>query len=202
MLVALTGGIASGKTSACQAFEALGIRITDADLIATDVLKKPSVLEQIVDRFGPDALDDEGLYHRPYMRERVFADAQARADLNAIVHPVIRQHTHQALSEPFSGPYQIWAIPLLVETQQTEVPDKIVVIDTSAESQLSRLRQRDRVTDESARNALASQASRKDRLAVADYVIDNSHDLAWLQQQVQSVHQQLMDCKRDESPAG
>lgn len=175
-LVALTGGIASGKSAACRRFEQLGIRVTDADVIAASVLQDSKVLGELVNHFGNTAIDEHGQYNRPAMRQRVFSDPSALAQLNAIVHPRVRSATQQALAQPHSAAYQIWAIPLLIETHQTDIPDRIVVLDIDPETQISRLMQRDGVDRAGAMAAIANQTDPQRRLAVADYVLDNRQD--------------------------
>ena len=191
-VVALTGGIASGKSAAAARFESHGIPIIDADAIAGQILSPGStVLEQIRDTFGDQALTSSGQYNRPWMRERVFSQPDQLQVLNAIVHPAVQAQTQLALAEPKAQPYQIWMIPLLVETGQADQADRIVVVDVLRETQLARLLDRDGVTLESAERTLAAQASRSERQAVADYLIDNEGALEVLYGQVDSLHQRL-----------
>lgn len=191
-VVALTGGIASGKSAAASRFESHGIPIIDADAIAGQILSPGStVLEQIRDTFGDQALTPAGEYNRPWMRELVFSQPDQLQVLNSIVHPAVRTKTQLALAELKAQPYQIWMIPLLVETGQADQADRIVVVDVTRETQLSRLLDRDGVTPESAEKTLAAQASRSERQAVADYLIDNEGALEALHSQVDSLHQKL-----------
>ena len=192
-VVALTGGIASGKSAAARHFESLGIRVTDADAIAHSLMMPGSpVLRQIVDSFGPQALTDQGSYNRPWMRQQVFADPDALARLNAIVHPAVRRQTWLQLEEPSAQPYQIWMIPLLLETGQEDEPDAVVVVDVSRDTQLERLLARDGVTPDSAQRTLDAQASRQARLAIADYQLNNEGTLAELHRRVEWLHQRLI----------
>lgn len=193
-LVALTGGIASGKSSAARRFESLGIRVTDADDVAAEVLSRGSpVLDAIRETFGAGALTAHGDYNRKAMRELVFGDERAREQLNAIVHPAVRELTQRKLSQPCDMPYQIWSIPLLLETQQQSVPDRIVVVDVPEDIQIERVMARDGVSETSARHALAAQTGRHERLAVADYVIHNDSSVEALTSQVDFLHQRLME---------
>lgn len=191
-VVALTGGIASGKSAAAARFESHGIQITDADTIAGQILSPGSeVLEQIRDAFGDQAVTPNGEYNRPWMREWVFGRPDQLQALNDIVHPAVRAQTQTALQEPKAQPYQIWMIPLLVETGQADQADRVIVVDVSRQTQIARLLKRDGVTAESAQKTLAAQATRAERQAVADYLIDNEGTLEALHSQVDSLHQTL-----------
>ena len=191
-IVALTGGIASGKSAAAARFEAHGIPITDADAIAGRILSPGSdVLDQIRETFGDQALTPAGEYNRPWMRELVFGQPNQLQVLNSIVHPAVRAQTQIELAKPKTQPYQIWMIPLLVETGQADQADRIVVVDVSRETQLSRLLKRDGVTLESAERTLTAQATREERQAIADYLINNEGSLEALHSQVDSLHQKL-----------
>ena len=191
-VVALTGGIASGKSAAAARFETHGITITDADAIAAQILSPGSpVLEQIRETFGDQALTPHGEYNRPWMRELVFSQPNQLQVLNSIVHPAVRAQTRLELAKPKAQPYQIWMIPLLVETGQADQADRVVVVDASRDTQLARLLDRDGVTQESAERTLAVQATREERQAVADYLINNEGSLEALHSQVDSLHQRL-----------
>ena len=191
-VVALTGGIASGKSAAAARFESHGIQITDADAIAGQILSPGStVLEQIRETFGDQSLTLNGEYNRPWMRELVFSQPNQLQVLNSIVHPAVRAQTQLELAKPKTQPYQIWMIPLLVETGQAEQADRVVVVDVSRDTQLSRLLDRDGVTQESAEQTLAAQATREERQAITDYLINNEGSLEALHSQVDSLHQRL-----------
>ncbi len=192
-VVALTGGIASGKSAAARHFESLGIRVTDADAIAHSLLMPGSpVLRQISQSFGENALLPDGTYHRAWMREQVFSNPDALDRLNSIVHPEVRRQTWLQLEAPDRGPYQIWMIPLLIETGQIDEPDAVVVVDVSPQTQLQRLLARDGVTAESAQRTLDAQASRDERLQIADYQLGNEGTLAELHRRVEWLHQRLI----------
>ena len=192
-VVALTGGIASGKSAAAARFEFHGIQITDADAIAGQILSPgSSVLEQIREAFGDQALTPTGDYNRPWMREWVFSQPDQLQVLNSIVHPAVRAQTQIALAEHKAQPYQIWMIPLLVETGQADQADRVVVVDVPCETQLARMLERDGVTAESAQKTLKAQATRAERQAVADYLLNNEGALEALNSQVDSLHQKLI----------
>ena len=193
-VVALTGGIASGKSAAAARFETHGIQITDADAIAGQILSRGStVLEQIRETFGDQALTLNGEYNRPWMRELVFSQPDQLKVLNSIVHPAVREQTQLELAKPTAQPYQIWMIPLLVETGQADQADRVVVVDVGRDTQLSRLLDRDGVTQKSAERTLAAQATRAERQAVADYLLNNEGSLEALNSQVDSLHQKLIE---------
>jgi len=186
--IALTGGIASGKTTVAKLFTALGAKLIDTDQIARDIVAPPSaVLERIVARFGPGILLNNGSLDRASLRRIVFADPQARRDLEAITHPAIREEVERQ-SRQLGGPYQLIAIPLLVETGNAEHYDRVLLVDASLEAQKRRLMLRDGIDAAAAGRMLAAQATREQRRAAANDVIDNEQDLRRLVTQVEHLH--------------
>jgi dephospho-CoA kinase len=186
--IALTGGIASGKSTVAQLFAALGATVIDTDQIARDIVTPPSpVLAKIVERFGSTVLTSQGTLDRALLREIVFADAAARADLEAITHPAIRAEV-AARSASLGGPYQLIAVPLLAETKTQGEYDRVLVVDCDPAVQLRRLILRDGSNTAAAQRMLAAQASREARLAIADDVIENTGDLSALAAQVEALH--------------
>ncbi|MDT8404335.1 dephospho-CoA kinase [Sulfuriflexus sp.] len=195
-VIGLTGGIASGKSAAAEHFAALGVPVIDADQIARELVEpgKPA-LERICERFGKSILLDNGELNRPSLREIIFKDARARHDLEAILHPLIRETIIQRIDE-LDAPYCIVVIPLLAESGDWAMLDRRLVIDCPEDLQLARLQQRDRLDPEQAERILAAQASREQRKAIADDIIDNSHDLAHLQRAVERLHKKYLgDCQ-------
>lgn len=193
MVIALTGGVAAGKTAVTQRFEALGVPVHDADLAAREVIEPGTTgLTEIVAAFGAEVLDDSGRLDRAAMRRRVFADPQARRTLEAIIHPRVRQWLHdRAMTE--TGPYCLLAIPLLVENiEHYRWVDRILLVDAPEATQLARLTARDGIDETLARRMLDNQAQRSGRLAVADDVIDNSGNEAALDQAVADLHQRYL----------
>lgn len=173
--IALTGGVAAGKSAVARCFEALGVHVYDADLAAREVIEPGTQgLASIVEAFGKDVLGPDGRLDRPAMRQRIFADRDARHTLEAIVHPRVRQWLRdRADADP--GPYCVLAIPLLVENlAHYRWVDRVLAVDLPEDEQIRRLMARDDVDEALARRMLASQASRSERLAIADDVIDNS----------------------------
>lgn len=188
LLIALTGGIASGKSAVAEIFAQLGAPVLDTDQIARDVVEPGSpTLARLVAEFGSDILDADGRLDRTRMRERVFSDPEQRKRLEAITHPAIREEL-AARAQRAQGPYQIHVIPLLVESGRADLYDRVLVVDTSEEEQLKRLMARDKSSPELARQILAAQASREERLDAADDVIVNTGTLEDLHKFVQTLH--------------
>jgi dephospho-CoA kinase len=188
LLIALTGGIASGKSAVAEEFARLGVPVLDTDQIARDVVAPGMpALGQLVAEFGPEILDADGRLNRAHMRERVFSNPEQRRKLEAITHPAIRAELAQR-SAAAGGDYQIHVIPLLVETGRGDAYDRVLVVDCPEEAQIERLLARDRATREQAAEILAAQASREERLNVAHDVIENTGTLADLQRFVQTLH--------------
>jgi dephospho-CoA kinase len=186
--VGLTGGIASGKSTAAKFFGALGVPILDSDQIARDVVEPGQPpLERLVERFGPKILTADGHLDRPALRDIVFSDPKARADLEALTHPAIGA-AMEARAAAAGGPYQILVVPLLVEKNLSSHVDRVLVVDCDEELQLRRLRARDGSTEEQARAILNAQAPRAARLKAADDVITNDADMSAVQTQVAALH--------------
>lgn len=175
--VGLTGGIGSGKSAVADLLAGHGAVIIDADLLAREaVLPGTDALARIVERFGPEVLTAEGELNRPALGEIVFADPRALADLEAITHPAIRKLSTARAAEAGPDAVVVHVIPLLVEADQQGRFDTVVVVDVPEEVQEARVRARDGWTLEHVRARMAAQATRAERLAVADHVIDNSGD--------------------------
>lgn len=185
--IGLTGGIASGKTAVARAFETLGIVIADADIAARDAVAPGSAgLAEIVAAFGHDVLDADGKLDRAAMRKRVFDDAEARRRLEGIIHPRVRAQLVEQC-EAATSPYAIAAIPLLAEVgARAAYPwlQRILVVDVPVETQRQRLIQRDGIDAALAERMIAAQATRAQRLAIADDVIVNAGTLDDLQRHV------------------
>lgn len=188
LLIALTGGIASGKSAVADEFAKLGVPVLDTDQIARDVVAPGMpALGQLVAEFGPEILDADGRLDRAHMRERVFSDPAQRRRLEAITHPAIREELARR-SAAAGGDYQIHVIPLLVETGRADAYDRVLVVDCPEEAQIERLQARDRTSRERAEEILAVQVSREERLNAAHDVIENTGTLADLQRFVQTLH--------------
>lgn len=186
--VALTGGIASGKSTVSGLFEALGVPVIDTDLIAREVVAPGTPgLAAVAARFGPDVIRPEGTLDRARLRTRVFEQPEARRDLEALLHPLIRERA-AALSRQAGGDYQIIVVPLLIETGTADTYDRVLVVDVDASVQLERLLLRDRETRARAEAILAAQAAREARLERADDVIRNDGDIVQLARAVEGLH--------------
>jgi dephospho-CoA kinase len=195
--VGLTGGIASGKSTAAKFFGALGVPILDSDQIARDVVEPGQPpLERLVERFGAAILTADGHLDRPKLRDIVFSDPKARADLEALTHPAIGAAL-EARSAAAGGPYQVLVIPLLVEKNLGSQLDRVLVVDCAEELQLRRLRDRDGSTPEQARAILDAQVSRAARLKAADDVISNDADMSAVRAQVEALHARYLELARE-----
>ena len=189
-IIGVTGGVASGKSEVTRRFEALGVVVADADLAAREAVAVGSDgLAEVVQAFGAGVLAADGSLDRAAMRKRVFADTAVRAELEAIIHPRVRARLH-ALCEAAAGPYAIAAIPLLAEGGgRAAYPwlDRILVVDVPEAVQRERLMRRDGVDAVLAGSMIAAQATRAQRLAVADDVIVNDGALALLDAHVEAL---------------
>ena len=188
-IVGLTGGIGSGKSAATAHFAALGASVVDTDLIA-HALTAPggAAIDAIRRTFGADMLTPDGSLDRAAMRALAFQRPAARRQLEAILHPMIRDESAQQCREA-SGPYVVLAVPLLIESgTYRERCNRICVVDCPEDLQVARVRQRNALPEEQVRSIMAAQASRAQRLAAADDVIDNSGTLAELEAQVERLH--------------
>jgi len=173
LTVGLTGGIASGKSLAAEAFATLGVPVLNADAVAREVVAPGSVgLRQIRERFGAGFLTPAGELDRRKMREHVFADAAARRALEAITHPLIRARLLE-WRDAQRAPYCVLDVPILVESGLDALVDRILVVDAPVALQVQRLMARDGIDEDLARAMLAAQASRERRLERADDVIRN-----------------------------
>lgn len=190
--VGLTGGIASGKSTVAKLFAALGVPVIDSDVIARDVVAPgTALLGQIRAAFGEAVIAPDGSLDRKALRARVFGDSPesvtARRRLEALIHPAIRAEM-EARSAAAGGPYQIHAIPLLVEGGSRSHIDRVLVVDVDEATQIRRLEARDGSTPAEARALLAAQADRATRLAAADDVITNEGGIEALAPQVERLH--------------
>jgi dephospho-CoA kinase len=190
--VALTGGIGSGKSTIADAFARSGIAVIDADIIARQVVEpgKPA-LRAIVEHFGADMLLPDGSLNRRRLRELIFVQAAEKAWLNALLHPLIQQQTQEYIASA-SSPYVIWVVPLLVENNLSAKADRILVVDVSVATQLARTIKRDGVSLEQAQKIIAAQATREERLAAADDIINNDGEPQSAIAEVASLHQRYL----------
>lgn len=185
-IVALSGGIASGKSTIAHLFAQLGVPIIDADIIARQVVEVGTpALAQIVKHFSQEILLENGELDRSQLREIIFNNDHERLWLNNLLHPIIAQETQKQFAQQ-TAPYVIWVVPLLIENHLQA--DRVLMIDVSVALQLKRLINRDGINESLAKRMIASQASLSERLAFADDIIINDGDLASLTVQVDCLH--------------
>ena len=195
--IALTGGIATGKSYCLRAFAAMGTPVIDADALARDAVRPGSAgLEEVLKRFGSHLLGEDGVLDRAALARTVFADPAARRDLEAIVHPFV----FQAIAEWFrmlqapgetAAAFGIADVPLLYESDSAGWFDRVLVAACSADQQVARLKERDGLTEAEARLRLAAQWPIERKRALADLVIDTSGTFVETDAQVRSIHQRL-----------
>lgn len=187
-VVALTGGIASGKTAVSDRFAALGVPVIDTDVIAHQVVERGQpALQEIVAAFGGGMLLPDGKLNRRRMRETIFSDPVAKRRLEGILHPAIRSQVQKKIAAVDSD-YCVVVIPLFTESGAYDWVDQVLVVDTDEETQIERVMLRDGVSREQAEAALASQTSRQSRLALADDVIENNGGIVQLDAEVKRLH--------------
>jgi dephospho-CoA kinase len=183
LIVGLTGGIGSGKSAASDIFENLGIQVIDTDKISHLLTSVNSeCLSAITNLFGSDILE-KGQLNRTRLRKIIFGDDLARKKLESILHPRIRQKVEEALSEA-KEPYVIVVVPLLVEKKKYEFINRILVIDCDEQIQINRVKKRNNLNNEEVTDIMRTQATRQERLAMADDIIHNNGDLSLLMEQV------------------
>lgn len=188
-ILGLTGGIGSGKSAASQWFETQGIQVVDADLVAREIVKSGQpALQQIQAAFGDWVLADHGELNRRALREHIFQLPEARQTLEAITHPAIRQSLIRQLQSAQS-PYVILVSPLLFETNQHELTQRTLLIDTSEDIQIMRASARDLQNEEQIRQIMAAQMSRAQKQSLADDIVTNDGHLEHLYAQLQPLHQ-------------
>jgi len=186
--VGLTGGIGSGKTTVSDMFRGLGVPVIDADEISRELTKKTgAAFQPIVELFGKDLLSASGELQRERLRTLIFTNAKPRAQLEAIIHPLVRKEIARQISV-VAHPYCLISVPLLLEKTGRKDFDSILVVDCPERLQIARTRQRDQAEPAEIRKIIAAQADRQTRLASADDVIYNDQDLAALEKQVRCLH--------------
>jgi len=193
LVIGLTGGIGSGKSTVAAEFSKLGVPVIDTDRLARELVApgQPG-LQEIVAHFGPRALGNHGELDRDYLRTRIFSDSSDKQTLEAILHPRIRQRVREWLAT-ITSPYCIVVIPLLLETSQTDLVDRILVVDAPENEQLKRVAARDGLSHNAISGIMAAQADRKTRLSAADDIIANDADHDALVERIRELHLQFMD---------
>lgn len=189
-VVAVTGGIGSGKTEVCKYFSALGVPVVDLDQIAHEMSMPGSPAMQAVrTTFGDEMFEADGRLNRAKLRELVFAEPDALEQLNQIMHPAIRAEAVRQIAGYSAQAYVVLAIPLLVESREDwQMIDHVLVVDCDEQTQLARIVQRSQLSETMAQAMIAAQSSREERLSIADSVIVNEQTLDNLQEKVLEFH--------------
>ncbi|ELA9843799.1 dephospho-CoA kinase [Vibrio parahaemolyticus] len=199
LVIGLTGGIASGKTTVANLFkQQFKIDIVDADIVAREVVEPGTPgLNAIIQHFGQDITHDDNTLDRAKLREKIFSNPEEKAWLNALLHPIIREKMIEDLQQVTSD-YALLVVPLLVENNLDSLCDRVLVVDVEPETQISRTVKRDNVREEQAHAILASQASRQQRLDIADDVVKNNPNDPDLLLQITDLHEKyLAMCKKN-----
>ncbi|KOY34612.1 dephospho-CoA kinase [Vibrio parahaemolyticus] len=199
LVIGLTGGIASGKTTVANLFkQQFKIDIVDADIVAREVVEPGTPgLNAIIQHFGQDITHDDNTLDRAKLREKIFSNPEEKAWLNALLHPIIREKMIEDL-QLVTSDYALLVVPLLVENNLDSLCDRVLVVDVEPETQISRTVKRDNVSEEQAHAILASQASRQQRLDIADDVVKNNPNDPDLLLQITDLHEKyLAMCKKN-----
>ncbi|MDR7091708.1 dephospho-CoA kinase [Cellvibrio fibrivorans] len=193
LIIGLTGGIGSGKSEASKRFIERGILVVDADVVAREVVEPGSpALTQIAAHFGPVILDATGNLQRSKLREIIFSNPSEKQWLESLLHPIINTEIRRQLAGAMSV-YAILASPLLLETQQFQLVDRILVIDTSEQHQLERASHRDKSNEAQIKAIMQTQLSRQERCARATDIIQNHGSIDELDAQVEKLHQLYLE---------
>lgn len=193
-VIGLTGGIGSGKSTVARMFGALGVHWVDADDVARQVVEPGTqALRAIADHFGERILQGNGELDRAALRQKVFEDPEQRRWLEGLLHPIIRQELIRQLSpEDYNLPYVMLVSPLLLETNQHELVERIVVVDVPEETQINRTMTRDGNSREQVERILAAQMPRAARREKADAIINNAQPLERVEASVHALHQRFL----------
>lgn len=193
MIIGLTGGIASGKSTVSNFFKELGVEIVDADLVAKEISEKKESVERIKDIFGNDIIDAEGKVIRERLRERVFRDRALLEKLNGIIHPQVIEYFQRKKIENSDSEIMIFDIPLLYETNMDKLCDNVIVVGLDKEKQIERVILRDGSSRELAQKIISNQMSLEDKMRRADIVIMNDGSLEDLKEKVIEVYNFLKE---------
>ncbi|WP_318436674.1 dephospho-CoA kinase [Photobacterium leiognathi] len=199
LVIGLTGGIGSGKTTVANLFaDTYGIDIIDADIVAREVVEPNTFgLNAIIEKCGKEILLEDGTLNRAKLRDAIFSQPELKAWLNNLLHPLIREKMQQDINQSQS-PYCLLVVPLMVENNLQTMTNRLLVVDVDKQVQIERTQQRDNVSIEQIKNILASQASREQRLDAADDVITNNGDNKALVSQVEQLHLQYLKMSQDQ----
>ncbi len=194
-VVALTGGIGCGKSEATKIFAEIGVPIVDLDVISHQLTAANQPLNNVIAaQFGHEFITPEGALNRAAMRKLVFSDDTAREKLNAILHPAIYDEAVRQVNSHSQTDYQILAIPLLFENDRYQPHiDRVLVIDCDEKTQIERVKKRSNLTEDEIKQIISLQTPRKDRLSIADDVIENNRSVAKLREKIQAIHQKYIN---------
>lgn len=188
LIIAVTGGIGSGKSTVADLFKAKGIPAIDTDQVAHQIVQPGSpILQKIITEFGQDYLDNSGQLKRKQLGQLIFTDELAKARLEAIMHPAIHAEVLAQLNK-LDSPYCLILIPLLAHSRYTYPYDRVLVVDTPEQLRISRTSQRDQQSPDLVRQIITTQPTRSELIAMADDILDNSGDLSALRQAVCKLH--------------
>lgn len=192
LIVALTGGIGSGKSTVADAFARHGVPIIDTDVIARELVTPGQpALTEIAAYFGDEVMTPDGQLDRARLREKIFAEPAQRQALEQMLHPRIRDEVRHRI-ETLQSPYCLVVIPLFTETGDYPFVDRVLVVDADEDTRIHRTMARDHLSREQVEQILASQSSRAERLALADDIVDNSSEPDELMEQVDKLHQKYL----------
>lgn len=192
LIIGLTGGIGSGKSTVTKYFEQLGVPVIDADIITRELVKPgEDALKEIEAHFGPEIIQNDGQLNRAWLRARIFENADERKMLENILHPRAKSHAQKCISE-LNAPYCILCVPLLIESGWNDIVQRILVIDIPRELQIQRTMERDGIPKNQVETIINAQIDRNSRLAAADDILENTGDKSSLLKQVETLHQQYI----------
>jgi dephospho-CoA kinase len=192
-VVGLTGGIGSGKSAVADEFARLGASVIDTDAIAHELTEKGGAAMASIEKlFGPEVVSEDGSMDRKKVRDRVFADPAAKRELEALLHPMIREESARRIAAA-AGPYVVHVVPLLIESRDYRSRvDRVLVVDCPELTQIERVRARSGLSESEVRAIMRTQATRAERVAAADDVIDNGGSRDALRKQVAALHQKYL----------
>ena len=193
MIIGLTGGIASGKSTVSNFFKELGVEIVDADIVAREISERKVTIDEICNIFGRDILDENGKIVRGKLRERVFQDRELVQKLNSIIHPQVIEYFKERRERNRRDELLIFDIPLLYEAKMDALCDKVIVVGVDRKKQIERVIQRDGSSEEVARNIIANQMSLDDKIKRADIVYTYIYSLEELKGKVLKVYKELRE---------
>jgi len=193
MIIGLTGGIGSGKSAAAALFKDIGVDLIDADDLARDSLSINSEgYKLFIEEFGDKYLDENKNINRELIRKLIFNDSDAKSKLESIIHPIVRSGIETFIKNKKSD-YCIIVVPLIFETNSSKIYDRVLVIDCDVDVQISRTSKRDNQTKSDIKNIVNKQATREQRLSIADEVIVNNGSLDLLRNEVLKIHKKYLE---------